>query len=149
VRYAFLCFALATVGCGDGVLRPDTGLATTVRLSQTSFRLGDRVAVTVILENTRDRTESITADDCFGTFVVLNSIGQQIGPGTARDCFASSPQVVLPPGRFVTFSEYWNGSMIPRASAAEFVTPGRYFVRGVLSGLVVDRTQSVSIDVLA
>ena len=147
MRCVFLCLALSA-GCAEAVSGPHTGLATTVHLSQTSFHLGDSIAVTVTLVNAADTVQSVIADPCFGTFVVLSTNGQQIGPGTVRDCFTTSPHAVLSPGDSVSFSEHWNGSMIPRSSAAEFVPPGRYFVRGVLSGLVVDRAQTVSVDVL-
>ena len=139
--------AFLLVACHGQPTSPRWDLEVTAAVTPSVFRVGETVAVTVVVANRADEPRTIETSVC-EPFQVTTTGGTVVGPA-GRICTAMSVQKTLVPGEQFVFVTTWSGdarSAVPTSPPA-FLAPGTYLVHG-LAPLRTFRSAPVTIQVI-
>lgn len=126
----------------------------TTEVAPSTFRAGDRVAVTLTVRNAASRTRSIAPNSCEDPFTVTATDGTVFPPASWVCAAIFQPPREIPAGGVAVFMHEWRGGVGPGSSGGleTLLSPGTYslvgFVRASDGTKVVARAP-VPIQVLA
>ncbi|HLK58146.1 MAG TPA: BsuPI-related putative proteinase inhibitor [Chthonomonadaceae bacterium] len=146
--FGLILLPLAGCGGGGGGEAPSTqttrgayqGVEFTAT-TRTTFKLGEAVAVTLVVTNTNSQPFTFDYGGCAENEALVQQQGQSLTffdstpPGTY--CGGVVKHATLAPGETLTFTQVWNQQILPKAAGqtSSQVPPGQY---QIVSGLATE-----------
>lgn len=121
----------SVAACGDSGRTPWPDYEVKATVQPAIARVGEKVDVTVSVQNISAQTKEFNTNACFTAFEVHDASGAHVAPRSEQNCFAYATRIVLGPGETYSITQQWSGDAL-RSVATGNVQPGEYSVTGNL-----------------